>query len=81
MVLAPAIALVAADGLARGFGRWEKTARAALWLAPLVAHSVAHTTLIPVGVLAMLAVFILLLRRSTIQFTSPMAFPGAFLLK
>ena len=32
-------------------------------------------------VLAMLAVFILLLRRSTIQFTSPMAFPGAFLLK
>jgi len=26
MVLAPAIALVAADGLARGFARWEKTA-------------------------------------------------------
>jgi len=29
----------------------------------------------------MLAVFILLLRRSTIQFTLPIAFPGAFLLK
>jgi len=26
MVLAPTIALVAADGLARGFARWEKTA-------------------------------------------------------
>ena len=81
MVLAPAIAFFAADGLARGFGPWEKTALAALWLAPLVARSVAHMTLIPFGVLAMLAVFILLLRRSTIQFTSPMAFPGAFLLK
>jgi hypothetical protein len=65
-VLAPAIAFVAADGLAGGFGPWEKTARAALWLAPLVAHSVVHTTLIPVGVSAMLAFFILLLRRSTI---------------
>ena len=81
MAVAPAIAFVAADGLARGFGPWERTALAALWLAPLVARSVAHITLIPIGVLAMLAVFILLLRRSTIQFTSPMAFPGAFLLK
>jgi hypothetical protein len=29
----------------------------------------------------MLGVFILLLRRSTVQLASPMAFPGAFLLK
>ena len=55
---------------------------AAPWLAPLVARSVAHTTLIPSGCWrCSQAVFILLLRRSTIQFTSPMAFPGAFLLK
>jgi len=81
MALAPAIAFVAADGLARGFGAWEKTALAALWLTPLVARSVAHATLIPIGVLAMLAVFILLLRRSTVQRASPVAFPGAFLLK
>ena len=72
---------VAADGLARGFGAWEKTALAALWLTPLVARSVAHATLIPIGVLAMLAVFILLLRRSTVQLAAPVAFPGAFLLK
>ena len=32
MVLAPAIAFLAADGLQRGFGPWEKTALAALWL-------------------------------------------------
>ncbi len=66
MVLAPPNAFVGADGLARGFGPWEKTARAASWLAPLVAQGVAPTTLIPVGVLAMLPVFILLLPRSTI---------------
>ena len=40
MVLAPAIAFLAADGMARGFGPWEKTALAALWLVPLVARTV-----------------------------------------
>jgi len=81
MVLASAIAFVAVDGLARGFGPWEKTALAALWLAPLVARSVAHVTLIPLGVPIMLAIFILLLRRSTIQLAFPMASSGAFILK
>jgi hypothetical protein len=38
-------------------------------------------TLIPLGVPAMLALFILLLRRSTIQLTLSMAFSGTFLLK
>jgi hypothetical protein len=81
MVLAPAIAFVAADGLARGFGPWEKTALAALWLVPLVARTVALTTFIPLGVPVMLAVFILLLRRSTLYSALPMASSGAFLLK
>ena len=45
MVLAPAIAFFAVDGFARGFGPWEKTALAALWLVPLVARSVAQLTL------------------------------------
>jgi len=49
VVLAPAIAFIAADGLARGFDPWEKTTLSALWLAPLVARSVAHTALIPSG--------------------------------
>jgi alpha-1,2-mannosyltransferase len=75
MVLAPAIAFAAAEGLKRGFGPWEKTALAALWLAPLFARSVAQATLIPFGVPAMLAMFILLLRRTTHDFTLPMAFP------
>jgi len=81
VVLAPAIAFFAADDLARGFGPWEKTALAALWLTPLIARTVAHATLVPLGVPAMLVIFILLLRRSTVQLASPVAFSSAFLLK
>jgi len=81
MVLAPAMAFLAADGLTRGFGPWEKTALAALWLVPLVARSVAHVALVPLGVPTMLAMFILLLRRSTLRFAFPVAFPRTFLLK
>jgi len=41
MLLAPAIAYLAVDGFARGFGAFEKTALAALWIVPLIARSVA----------------------------------------
>ena len=81
MVLAPAIAFFAVDGLVRGFGPWEKTALAALWLMPLVARTTAQLTLIPLGVPVMLVTFILLLRRSTLHFARPMALSDTFLLK
>lgn len=64
MVLAPAIAFFAVDGLARGFGPWEKTLLAALWLVPLLARSVAQASHVPLGVPVMLAAFVFLLRRS-----------------
>jgi len=74
MVVAPAITFLVADGFERGFGPWEKTALAGLWVVPLIARTVAHATLIPLGVPAMLAMFILLLRRSAHEFALPMAF-------
>ena len=74
VVLAPAIAFLAADGFARGFRPWEKTALATLWMAPLVARSVTQATLVPFGVAAKLAMFVLLLRRTTSDFISPLAF-------
>jgi alpha-1,2-mannosyltransferase len=77
MVLAPAMAFVAADGFARGFGPWEKTALAALWLVPLVARSAAQVSLIPLGVPAMLAMFVLVVRRAGPHVTMPVAFAGA----
>jgi hypothetical protein len=67
VVLAPAIAFLAAHNLARGFGPWEKTALAILWLMPLVARTIAEQTLIPVGVPAMVLVFALILRRAAVD--------------
>ena len=64
VVLAPALAFLAADGLSRGFAPWEKTALAALWFMPLIARTVAEQALIPLGVPAMLCVFVLVLRRA-----------------
>jgi alpha-1,2-mannosyltransferase len=78
MVVAPAIAFFAVDGIRRGFQPWEKTALAALWLVPLLTRSVAGATLIPLGVPAMLAVFALLLRRVELRSKNlPVAFTGA----
>jgi len=81
MSLAPAIAFIAADGRARGFGPWEKTALAVLWFVPLIARPIANVTHIPFGVPAMLAMFILVLRRSTLHLDLPVASSGVFLLK
>jgi alpha-1,2-mannosyltransferase len=75
MLLAPAIAFIATDGISRGFGPWQKTALAALWLVPLVARSVAQATMIPLGVPAMLAMFALVLWRA--ELAVPMAFANA----
>ncbi|ABE41453.1 conserved hypothetical protein [Rhodopseudomonas palustris BisB5] len=64
VALAPAIAFLAAHGLARGFAPWEKTALALLWLMPLVARGLAEQTLIPLGVPSMLLVFVLIIKRA-----------------
>jgi alpha-1,2-mannosyltransferase len=80
MLLAPAIAFVAVDGFARGFGPWEKTVLAALWLVPLVARGVAQLSLIPLGVPVMLLAFAMVLRRAApglADLSRPMAFSGA----
>jgi hypothetical protein len=64
VALAPAIAFLAVDGLARGFAPWEKTALAFLWLMPLASRTIAEQTLIPLGVPAMGLVLALVLKRA-----------------
>jgi hypothetical protein len=64
VILAPAIAFLASDGLKREFAPWEKSAIALLWFMPLVARAIAQRTFVPLGVLAMLILFILILRRA-----------------
>ena len=54
MLLAPAIALMAAEGKARGFAPYEGTCLALLWLMPLATRNIAAVTFIPLGLLAML---------------------------
>ncbi len=73
MLLAPAIAFFVADALRRGFGPWEKTALAALYLTPIVARTFAQWTLVPLGVPVMIVTFFLLLRRSTLNLAQPIA--------
>jgi alpha-1,2-mannosyltransferase len=67
VILAPAIAFLAADGLARGFAPWQKTALALLWFMPLIARSIAEQTLVPLGVPAMLLMFVLVLRQAAAE--------------
>jgi hypothetical protein len=64
MLLAPGIAFLARDGFERGFAPWQKTALAALWAVPLVARGVAQVTYVPLGVIAMLVMFALIVRRA-----------------
>ena len=71
MVLAPAIAFLAAYGLAHGFRPWEASALAALWLVPLAARSVAELALLPLAMPAMLCVLVLILRRAAAEAGSP----------
>jgi Glycosyltransferase family 87 len=73
MALAPAIAFLALDGLQRGFGPWQKTALAVLWMAPIAARSLADVALLPLGVWAMLAVLILSMRSTAAEQPLPVA--------
>lgn len=64
VVLAVAIAFFAVHGLAHGFRDYEISVLAAVWLAPLLARSVAGATALPLGFAAVAALFILTLRRA-----------------
>ena len=67
MVLAPAIALLAADGLARGFLPYERAALALVWLVPIVARGAAGLTHIPLGLIMMALAFTFAVRRGARQ--------------
>jgi hypothetical protein len=71
MLLAPAIAFLAIDGLRRGFAPWQKTLLAALWLMPLIARSLAQATLIPLAAPLMLLAFAFLLQRARTEMRTP----------
>jgi hypothetical protein len=64
-VLAPSLVLLAALGLRTGFASWEKTVYGAAFLAPLVARPVAETIGLPLGPMALIALFAIVVRRAS----------------
>ena len=72
MVLAPAIAFWAVDGLFRGFKPWEKTILGALWITPLIARTFAEATFIPLTAPLLLVALVLLLRHAATETNAPM---------
>ncbi|HWA88467.1 MAG TPA: glycosyltransferase family 87 protein [Rhizomicrobium sp.] len=60
MALAPAIAMLAAEGLREGFRPYERVMLLALWAVPILARGFAEITHIPLGVPVMAAAFVAL---------------------
>mgnify|MGYP007112022581 CR=1 FL=1 len=69
-MLAVSIAFFARHGLARGFQPYEVSILAAAWIVPLISRSVAGVTLIPLGLIAMLALYVVTLRRAALDLES-----------
>lgn len=63
MLLGPALALYAAYGLERGFRPFEASLLAFVFFAPAITRESAHALLIPVGLIATLTLFAMVLRR------------------
>jgi alpha-1,2-mannosyltransferase len=64
MLLAPALALIGAEGRAHGFRPFELSLLTLLWALPLFGRSIAMVTHIPLAPLAILALLIMVKRRA-----------------
>ena len=67
MVMAPAIAFVAAHGLKHGFIDYEKSVLAFCWIAPLISRTLAEIIFVPVGLIAVVLLFGIVLRRAAVD--------------
>jgi len=67
VVLAIAIAFFTCDGLKRGFHDYEISVLAAAWLVPLLSRSVAGVAGIPLGLIVMLMLYVVTLRRALLD--------------
>jgi hypothetical protein len=63
-VLGPALALAISYGLEKGFGPYEKTLFACVWIAPLLARPLATATSLPIGAGLIVAFFITIMLRA-----------------
>jgi hypothetical protein len=75
MILAPALALLAADGFANGFPPFRRALLAALWLMPIAARGIAQFSHVPVAVMLLFATFVMVsrdeMRRAQLRALAP----------
>ncbi|MCK1513586.1 DUF2029 domain-containing protein [Bradyrhizobium sp. 190] len=71
VILALAIAFAVSAGFAGGFRDYEISLLAAVWIVPLLSRSIAGATYIPLGLLAVLAFYVILLRRAALYRAQP----------
>jgi hypothetical protein len=67
VVLAVSIAFLARHGFARGFRDYEISLLAFAWIVPLLSRSVAGLTGMPLGLIAMIALYVVTLRRAALE--------------
>jgi alpha-1,2-mannosyltransferase len=70
-ILALAIAFTVSAGFAGRFRDYEISLLAAVWIVPLLSRSIAGATYIPLGLLAVLAFYVILLRRAALYRAQP----------
>jgi len=73
VVLAVAIAFLVRHGLRDGFRDYEISALAAAWVVPLLSRGIDAVSGIPLGLLALLALYVLTLRRAALDRMGVMA--------
>jgi hypothetical protein len=73
VVLAVAIAFLVRHGLNEGFRDYEISALAAAWIVPLLSRGIDGVSGIPLGLLALLALYVLTLRRAALDRIGNMA--------
>jgi alpha-1,2-mannosyltransferase len=76
-ILGPAMAFIVASSCAGGFRDYDVSLVAAAWIAPLLARGVAGATDIPIGLITIVMLYALVMRRATKARTgSSIASPG-----
>ncbi|CCE06404.1 conserved membrane hypothetical protein [Bradyrhizobium sp. STM 3843] len=76
VVLAVAIVFFVRHGLAHGFRDYEISLLACAWIVPLLSRSVAGLTTVPLGLIVMLMLFALTLRRASLDRASEIGVPA-----
>lgn len=76
VVLALSIAFFVRHGLAHGFRDYEVSLLAAAWVMPLFARSIAGATLMPTGLIVMLILYAMTLRRAASDLRQAKLRPG-----